>query len=99
MPSFMMSIYDQRFNKLLSCEKYIKFEDLCVDLKRLILVETETSYMVFIIKNCKPVKIYEEKRDNVIKYCLEDGSLFCLEYKDGRKIVIDEENRVKTLTL
>jgi hypothetical protein len=93
-----MSIYDLRFNKLLSCEKFIKFETLYVVLKRLIFV-TETSYMMFIIKNCKPVKIYEENRDNVFKYGLEDKSLFYLETTDGKKVVIDEENRVKTLTL
>jgi hypothetical protein len=96
---YLMSIYDSRFNKLLSCEKFIKFEDLYVDFKRLILVVTETSYIMFIIKNCKPVKIYEEKADNVINYCFENKSLFYLETKDGKKVVIDEENRVKTLTL
>jgi hypothetical protein len=93
-----MSIYDSRFNKLLSYEKFIKFEDLCVGYKRLILIKTETSYMMFIIKNCKLVKIYEEKADKVIDYGFEDKTLF-LETTDRKKVVIDEENRVKILTL
>jgi hypothetical protein len=96
---YLMSIYDSRFNKLLSCEKFIKFECLCVDFKRLIFVVTETLYMVFIVKNSKPVKIYEENRNIIKKFGLEDKSLFYLKTIDGKKIVIDEENRVKTLTL